>query len=94
MNPTSASDTIVQEITIKGSAERIFEALTNPHERMKWWGAQGRFQVTHIESDLRPGGKWVMRGIGMGGKPFTVAGEYRKIRASMFAGLHVASGLV
>jgi uncharacterized protein YndB with AHSA1/START domain len=79
MNPTSASDTIVQEITIKGSAERIFEALTNPHERMKWWGAQGRFQVTHIESDLRPGGKWVMRGIGMGGKPFTVAGEYRKI---------------
>ncbi len=79
MNLTSASDTIVQEITIKGSAERIFEALANPDARMKWWGAEGRFQVTHIESDLRPGGKWVMRGIGMGGKPFTVAGEYRKI---------------
>lgn len=30
MNPTSTSDTIVQEITIKGSAERIFEALANP----------------------------------------------------------------
>jgi Activator of Hsp90 ATPase homolog 1-like protein len=86
MNPTSASDTIVQEITIKGSAERIFEALTNPDERMKWWGAQGRFQVTHIESDLRPGGKWVMRGIGMGGKPFTVAGEYRKIERHISRG--------
>jgi uncharacterized protein YndB with AHSA1/START domain len=79
MNPTSVSDTIVQEITIKAPAERVFEALTNPDERLKWWGAEGRFQVTHMESDLRPGGKWVMRGIGMGGRPFTIAGEYRKI---------------
>lgn len=31
MNP------IVQEITIKAPAERIFEALTNPDERLKWW---------------------------------------------------------
>jgi len=43
MNPTSVSGTIVQEITIKGPAERIFEALTNPDERMKWWGAEGKF---------------------------------------------------
>ena len=28
MNPTRVSDTIVQEIAIKGPAERIFEALT------------------------------------------------------------------
>ena len=61
MNPTSVSGTIVQEITIKGPAERIFEALTNPDERMKWWGAEGKFQTTQMESDLRPGGKWVMR---------------------------------
>jgi uncharacterized protein YndB with AHSA1/START domain len=79
MNPTSVSGTIVQEITIKGPAERIFEALTNPDERMKWWGAEGKFQTTQMESDLRPGGKWLMRGIGMGEKPFSVAGEYHKI---------------
>lgn len=79
MTTTTASDTIVQEITIRGSAERIFEVLTDPGERMKWWGAPGRFQTTHMESDLRPGGKWLMRGIGMGDKPFTVAGEYRQI---------------
>jgi len=72
------SDTIVQEISIKSSAERIFEALTNPGHRVKWWGAEGRFQVQHMESDLRPGGKWMMRGIGYG-KPFTVKGEYREI---------------
>jgi len=79
MNPISSSDTIVQEITIKGSAERIFEALTNPDQRIKWWGTEGRFQTTHMESDLRLGGKWMMRGIGMGGKPFTVGREYRQI---------------
>jgi uncharacterized protein YndB with AHSA1/START domain len=78
MNPMS-SETIVQEITIKGAAERIFEALTIPGQRVRWWGAEGRFQTTHMESDLRVGGKWTMRGIGMGGKPFTVAGEYRQI---------------
>lgn len=78
MNPMNMTDTIVQEITIKGSAERIFEALTNPGQRVRWWGAEGRFQTTHMESDLRVGGKWMMRGIGIG-KPFTVSGEYRQI---------------
>jgi uncharacterized protein YndB with AHSA1/START domain len=79
MNPKRVSDAIVQEIAIKGSAERVFEALTDPGQRVKWWGSEGRFQTTHMESDLRPGGRWMMRGIGMGGKPFTVAGEYRQI---------------
>jgi uncharacterized protein YndB with AHSA1/START domain len=73
------SDIIVQEITIKAPAERIFEALTSPGQRVRWWSAEGRFQTTHMESDLRPGGKWMMRGIGMGQKPFTVVGEYREI---------------
>src|SRR5262245_54371067 len=72
-------DAIVQEITIKAPAERIFEALTNSTERVKWWSAEGRFRITHAESDLRPGGKWTMRGIGMGDKPLTVTGEYREI---------------
>ena len=79
MNPTITSDTIVEEITIHSSAKRIFEALTNPRELRAWWGAAGRFQVTHAESDLRPGGIWTMRGDGIGGKPFVVTGKYREI---------------
>jgi len=54
MNPTDASDTIVQEITIKAPVERIFEALTNPDQRLKWWGAEGQYRGTQMESDLRP----------------------------------------
>ena len=79
MNPAKLSDSIVEEIVIKGSAERIFEALTKPDQLVKWWGAEGRFQATQMDSDLKPGGKWIMRGKGIGGKPFQVRGEYRQI---------------
>ncbi len=79
MNPTTASDTIIQEITIKGAAERIFAALTNPEERLKWWGGPGgRFRLTQFDSDLRPGGKWIMR-FDAYGKVVTITGEYRDI---------------
>lgn len=74
----AAAETIVQEIAIKAPAKRVFEALTDPDERIKWWGAEGRFQTSHVESDLRPGGKWSMRGTGMG-RPFTIRGEYRTV---------------
>jgi uncharacterized protein YndB with AHSA1/START domain len=74
-----AEDTIVEEIVINASAETVFAALTVPEERMRWWGADGRFKTTHVESDLKPGGKWLMRGIGVGGRPFTLQGVYREI---------------
>ena len=56
MNPANVSDAIVQEILIKAPAELVFEALTNPAQRVQWWGAEARFQATKMESDLRPGG--------------------------------------
>jgi uncharacterized protein YndB with AHSA1/START domain len=74
-----APDTIVAEITINAAAERVFEALVNPAQRVAWWGREGRFQAQNMESDLRPGGRWLMTGLGMGGRPFRVVGEYRAI---------------
>ncbi len=79
MNPASAGDAIVQEVLIKAPAERVFEALTNPAQRVQWWGAEARFQATQMESDLRPGGAWMMSGNGVGGRPFTVRGKYLQI---------------
>ena len=80
MNHARASEhMIVQEITIRTTAERIFAALTNPDEVVKWWACEGQFQVTHMQSDLRPGGKWLMRGDGREGRPLMVTGEYRQI---------------
>jgi uncharacterized protein YndB with AHSA1/START domain len=79
MNPVTANDTIVEEIAIKGTADRIFQALTNPEERLKWWGGPGgRFKLTSFESDLRPGGKWHMLAESSG-RVVTIRGEYREI---------------
>ena len=80
MKPASTTDSIVEEITIVAPADRVFEALVDPAQRVQWWGAEGRFQTTRMESDTRPGGRWAMHGIGMNGQPFTVRGEYREVR--------------
>jgi uncharacterized protein YndB with AHSA1/START domain len=77
MNQPSAS--VTEQVAIKAPAERVFDALTDPQQRVKWWGAEGRFQTQRMESDLRPGGRWLMSGIGMGGRPFTIRGVYREI---------------
>ena len=79
MTSSEPGDTIVQEITINAPAARVFEALTTPAQLAKWWGQPGRFEVTAAECDPRPGGRWAMRGTGMGGRPFTVVGVYRTV---------------
>ena len=81
MNPAAdIGETIVQEIAIKAPAHRVFDAFTNPIERAKWWSApDGRFVTTHVESDLRVGGRWTMRGRRQDGSPFVVCGEYRAV---------------
>jgi uncharacterized protein YndB with AHSA1/START domain len=85
MNPaTVCDDTIVQEVTINAPAERIFAALTNPDELLKWWAAEGKFRLVHAECDLRPGGKWVMRvagGCGPDQSSSTVSGVYREVES-------------
>lgn len=79
MSQPMPQSTVVEEIAINASADRVFSALAIPEERVRWWGAEGRFKTTHVESDLKPGGKWLMRGIGFGGRPFTIQGTYREI---------------
>jgi uncharacterized protein YndB with AHSA1/START domain len=80
MTPTGAVDTIVQEITINAPAARVFDAFANPADRVRWWTApDGRFRTTELDSDLRPGGRWEMRGTRQDGGPFTVKGEYREV---------------
>jgi uncharacterized protein YndB with AHSA1/START domain len=78
MNPTRTNGPIVEEITIKGAAERIFEAIANPEERLRWWGAEGVYKSNEMDSDLRIGGKWIMKGVARG-NPFTCHGLYTRI---------------
>jgi hypothetical protein len=89
---TRSVEAIVQEITIKAPASRVFEALIDPAQRMKWWGQKGRFETTNVESDLRPGGRWLMSGMGMG-RPFKVETNERlpKSRSIAFGGVEMSS---
>ena len=81
MNTSTDAGVITQEITISAPASRVFDAFTNPAERVKWWSApDGRFRTTHMESDLRVGGAWTMGGTRGDGGPFTVKGEYRVVQ--------------
>lgn len=76
----SAISPIVAEITINAPAERVFDALVDPAQRVAWWGVKGRFEAKDMESDLRPGGRWIMRGTtGVGGKAWNAVGEYRTV---------------
>ena len=74
-----ATDAIVEELTVKAGADRIFAALTDPQHLSKWWSAAGRFEVTQVEVDLRPGGRWRMQWSGGGGWPSSVRGVFREI---------------
>jgi uncharacterized protein YndB with AHSA1/START domain len=58
--------------------ERVFRALTEAEQLVKWWGPEG-FTVPEHSLDLRPGGAWrtVMRS--SEGKDHIVSGVYREI---------------
>jgi uncharacterized protein YndB with AHSA1/START domain len=75
----AGNDTLVHEIQIKAPARRIFAALINPAELLEWWHAEGKFQVTHVDCDPQPGGKWRMQVRGRSGVISSVSGEYRRI---------------
>jgi uncharacterized protein YndB with AHSA1/START domain len=73
-----STDVIVQEISVRASADEVFDALARPEQRLAWWGRASRFRATRMESDLRTGGRWTMwfetpRG------PASVNGEYRAV---------------
>lgn len=72
-------DAIVSEIEIAVPAERVFQALVDPQQVVRWWGQAGIYRCTDFEADLRPGGKWLCKGIGRDGRGFVVTGEYLEI---------------
>jgi len=77
--PTTNKDEIVSEIRIAAPPQRVFEALVDPAQVVKWWGQTGIYRCTQFESDVRVGGKWRSLGIDGNGSKFEVAGEYLQV---------------
>jgi uncharacterized protein YndB with AHSA1/START domain len=57
MPTTSDQDAIVSEIDIAAPVERVFQALIDPQQLMRWWTSD-ECQTEFFEMDGRPGGEW------------------------------------
>lgn len=73
------ADELVSEIAIAAPPERVFQALTDPAQVLKWWGHKGFYETKEFQADLRPKGKWRTAGIGGQAGTFEVTGEYLEI---------------
>jgi uncharacterized protein YndB with AHSA1/START domain len=73
------ADEIVSEIQIAAPPERVFQALVDPSQVVRWWGQKSIYRCTEFQSDLRPGGKWRTAGVSGDGGAFEAAGEYLEI---------------
>jgi len=76
---TPDQDAIVGEVQIGAPPERVFQALTDPRQLLKWWGQAGLYRCTDWQTDVRVGGKWKSVGRGDTGVEFTVEGEYLEL---------------
>jgi uncharacterized protein YndB with AHSA1/START domain len=76
---TPDADEIVSEISISAPAERVFQAITDPAQVVRWWGQKGIYGCTEFQSDLRVGGKWRSAGVGGDGRDFEAKGEYVQV---------------
>lgn len=68
--------TILATVEIAASRERVFRALTDPAEVVRWWGSPETYQTTEWKAELRQGGGFRASGQGADGVPFSVVGEY------------------
>ena len=81
--PTDAlkdATTLVIRRSFDTDIESLFKALTDAQAMAEWFGP-GKVKVRHAESDLRPGGKWVLEMVGEDGGEHNVSGEYVEIDA-------------
>ena len=72
-------DSLVGEVFIAVPPDRVFQAITDPQQLLKWWGQKGLYRCTEWEADLKPGGRWRSAGVNESGARFEVKGEYLEI---------------
>jgi uncharacterized protein YndB with AHSA1/START domain len=73
---TPDADAIVTEIFIAAPPQRVFQALVDPQQVVRWWGEPGIYRCIEFHADLRVGGKWRSAGVDGNGRNFHVSGEY------------------
>jgi uncharacterized protein YndB with AHSA1/START domain len=77
---SSDNNVVTAEVFIAAPRERIFEALTDPKQALRWWGQKDNYILNEFQMDVRVGGKWSTSGTSarMGGA-VNVEGEFLEI---------------
>ncbi len=70
---------LVMESVLPSSPEVIFRAFTEENEIVKWIGPR-HMDVTILEMDVRPGGKWKNRVTSEDGSYFHMYGVYLEVQ--------------
>ena len=82
LNRERDADSMESEIQIAAPPQRVFQALIDPDQVVKWWGGQGAgatFRCTQFAANLRVGGRWRSAGVTSEGHPFEIVGEYLEV---------------
>lgn len=72
---------VLATVEIMAPLERVFRALTDPRDLVKWWGAPEAYRTEKWTVDLRVGGRWEVQGHEADGHAFGVTGEFLAIEA-------------
>lgn len=77
---TQEQDAIALEVQVGAPPERVFQAITDPTQMLRWWGQQGMYHSTKWCTDVRPGGQWRCEGVSdADGSTYHVSGEYLEV---------------
>lgn len=76
---TPDQNIVTGEIFVAAPPARVFQALTDPEQMPRWWGAQDAYRIKEWKADLRVGGKWSSVGVSVDGTKFRIDGEYLEI---------------
>jgi len=76
---TPDQNIITGEIFIAAPPARVFQAITDPQQMPRWWGAHDMYTIKDSKADVRVGGKWSSDGVGVDGTTFHIDGEYLEV---------------
>lgn len=73
------NDVVSAEIFIAAPRERVFQAITDPRQAIKWWGQEGKYRFHEFQMEVHVGGKWSCAGTSVAMGPTNVHGEFLEV---------------
>ena len=72
-------DVVTCEVFIAAPRERVFQAISDPHQAVQWWGQGGKYRMSEFKMDVRVGGKWSCSGSSATMGDMKIHGEFLEV---------------